>query len=275
MPMPKPTPASRRPRVDPVRQALERLADAQLETQAELRTLSEAQRRTEERRSEFIRRTDERFGRLESAVERLAEAQRRTEERVERLDAAVERLAEAQRRTEERVERLEAAVERLAEAQRRTEERVERLEAAVERLAEAQRRTEQAVARLAQQVGRLGETIGFTLEDLARDLTPDRLARRYGIQVDALDRAFFQLDGEEVEIDLYGIGRRNGQPVAIVGEAKSRIYDRDVEALVGRAQQLGPQLSAAPVPVLFGFVVHPSAREAAGRLGAIVIASGG
>ena len=233
MPMPKPTPASRRPRVDPVRQALERLADAQLETQAELRTLSEAQRRTEERRSEFIRRTDERFGRLESAVERLAEAQRRTEERVERLEAAVERLAEAQRRTE------------------------------------------QAVARLAQQVGRLGETIGFTLEDLARDLTPDRLARRYGIQVDALDRAFFQLDGEEVEIDLYGIGRRNGQPVAIVGEAKSRIYDRDVEALVGRAQQLGPQLSAAPVPVLFGFVVHPSAREAAGRLGAIVIASGG
>jgi predicted nuclease with TOPRIM domain len=220
--MPKPEASPPKRRVDPVRHALERLADAQLETQAEVRA-----------------------------------------------------LAEAQRRTEERVGRLEAAVERLAEAQRRTEERVGRLEAAVERLAEAQRRTEEAVARLAQQVGRLSETIGFTLEDLARDLTPDRLARRHGIQVGALDRAFFRLDGQEVEIDLYGVGQRDGQQIAIVGETKSRIYDRDVEALADRARRLASQLPGTPVPVLFGFVIHPSAREAAARLGAIVIASGG
>jgi predicted nuclease with TOPRIM domain len=252
--MPKPRTASRTPRVDPVRTALERLADAQAETQIELRTLASrieelaaAQRRTEQR------------------VEDLAEAQRRTEERVGRLEAAIEALAQAQQRTEER----------LNEFVRRIDERLGRLETAVERLAEAQQRTEQAVERLAQQVGRLGETIGFTLEDLARDLTPDRLARRHGIQVDVLDRAFFRLDGQEVEIDLYGIGRRNGEQIAIVGEAKSRISGRDVEVLTERARQLASQLPGPPVPVLFGFVIHPSAREAASRLGAIVIASGG
>jgi len=46
---------SRKPRVDPVRAALERLAEAQEETQAELRTLAQAQRRTEERLEELAR----------------------------------------------------------------------------------------------------------------------------------------------------------------------------------------------------------------------------
>jgi hypothetical protein len=53
-------------------------------------------------------------------VERLAEAQRRTEERVGSLEVAVDRLAEAQQRTEERVTELAAA-------QTRTERALERL----------------------------------------------------------------------------------------------------------------------------------------------------
>lgn len=65
-------------RVDPVLVALEQLAKAQEETQAELRTLAEIERRSEER-----------VGRLEAAVERLADAQRRTEERVEQLAEAL------------------------------------------------------------------------------------------------------------------------------------------------------------------------------------------
>jgi chaperonin cofactor prefoldin len=206
--MSRPRTVSRRPRVDPVRAALARLAEAQEETQGELRA--------------------------------LAQAQRRTEERVDRLEAAVERLAEAQRRTEERIEQLALAVQTLA-----------------------------------QQVGRLGDTIGYGIEDLARDLTPDRLARRYGITVLSLDRAFFRVDGQEIELDFYGLAQRDGEHLAVVGEAKSRIYGRDVEALSERARQLAAQLPGTPLPVLFGFVIHPSAREAAARLGAIVIASGG
>ena len=209
-----------------------------------------------------------RIDRLEDALTRLAEAQARTEERVGRLEegqrelqAVVARLAEAQARTE-------AQVRSLAEAQARTE-------AQVRSLAEAQARTEAAVQTLAQQVGRLSETIGFTLEDLAREVTPAYLAQHYGIQDLELDRRFFVVEGQELEVDFYGEGRRDGEVVAVVGEVRSRIYGRDVEAAVRQAERLAPQLPGTPVPVLFGFVIHPSAREVAGRLGAFVISSSG
>jgi hypothetical protein len=93
--------------------------------------------------------------------------------------------------------------------------------------------------------------------------------------VEALERRFFLLDGEEVEVDFYGEGVRDGQAVAVVGEVRSRIYGRDVESAVQGAQRLAPPIPGFPVPVLFGFVIHPSAREVAGRTGAILISSTG
>jgi len=234
------------------------------------------------RLSEAGARADERLERLEAVLERLAEAQLRTEERVgrleeavARLDDAVGRLAEAQLKTEERVGRLEEAVARLddavgrlAEAQLKTEERVGRLEETVAALAEEMRH-------LARQVGRLSESVGFTLEELARELGPSYLAQRFGIHVQALERRFFTADGEEVEVDIYGEGTRDGERVAVIGEVRSRIYGRDVEALLRRLRVLAPQLPGTPVPVLFGFVIHPSALEVARRTGALVIAAAG
>jgi hypothetical protein len=176
---------------------------------------------------------------------------------------------------EARIDRLEDALIRLAEAQARTEERLERLEASVVRLAEAQARTEEALLALTQQVGRLAETIGFTLEDLAREVTPPYLARHYGIQVEELERRFFRMGDQEIEVDFYGEGRRGDQAMVVVGEVRSRIHGRDVEAAARLASRLTPLLPAPPVTVLFGFVIHPSAREMAGRLDAIVISSSG
>ena len=183
------------------------------------------------------------------------------EPRIDRLEEGLGRLVEAQARTE-------VALTQLTEAQARTERRLEQL-------AEAQARTEAAVQTLAQQVGRLSETIGFTLEDLAREVTPAYLAHHHGIHVPQLERRFFVVDGQELEVDFYGEGRRDGETVAVVGEVRSRIHGRDVEAAVRQATRLAPELPGTPVAVLFGFVIHPSAREAAGRLSAIVISSSG
>src|SRR6266496_4002473 len=116
------------------------------------------------------------------------------ETRIDRLEEALTRLAQAQARTEERVTRLEEAVVRLAEAQARTEARLETL---------AQAQAEGALLTLAQQVGRLAETIGFTLEDLAREVAPPYLAQHHRIHVAQLDRRFLSAAGEEVEVDLY------------------------------------------------------------------------
>ncbi|MCS6817978.1 MAG: hypothetical protein N0A16_06240 [Blastocatellia bacterium] len=116
---------------------------------------------------------------------------------------------------------------------------------------------QEAVRALAQQVGRLSEAVGFTLEDLAREVTPAYLAQHYGIQVRELERRFFTLDGEEVEVDLYGEGWREGEPAVVIGEVRSQIYGRDVERAVRRAQGLRPQVVGTPVVILFGFAVHP------------------
>jgi hypothetical protein len=83
------------------------------------------------------------------------------------------------------------------------------------------------------------------------------------------------VDGQELEFDLYGHGQRNGERVTVVGEVRSRIYGRDVEEAVRWTTRLAPQLSGTPVTVLFGFVIHPSARNTAQQLGAIVISSSG
>ncbi len=205
---------------------------------------------------------------LAAALAQLREQVGQLEERVARLEEAVTRLAEAQARTEERVGRLEEAVAQLAEAQARTERRVEEL-------AQAQLDVQKAIYSLAQQVGRLSEVIGFTLEDLAREVTPAYLAQHYGIRVGELERRFFTVGGEEIEIDLYGEGWRDSEPVVVIGEVRSRIYGRDVEATVRRAREVQSQVTGTPVVVLFGFVIHPSAREVAHRLGAIVISSSG
>ncbi|MDR7521001.1 MAG: hypothetical protein QN168_00910 [Armatimonadota bacterium] len=230
-----------------------------------------------------------RIDRLEAALIRVAEAQARADERTARLEEfqarteeRLARLEQAMLRAEERLARLEDAVAALAAAQTRTEERLARLEDAVAALAAAQTRTEERLGRqeeallaLTQAVGRWTELFGFTLEDLAREVAPAYLAQHFGIRVEALDRRFFRLDGQEIEVDLYGEGRRDGEAVAVVGEVRSRIYGRDVEAAFRQAERLAPQLPGAPVAVLFGFVIHPSAREAAARLGAVVISSSG
>jgi tetratricopeptide (TPR) repeat protein len=268
------------------------LTDELLELPRLMRALTEEVRRLAEAQAK----TGERVGRLEEALARLAEAQLRTEERVGRLEERVGGLEERTGRLEEAQIRLEQAVARLAEAQLKTEERVGRLEErvggleertgrleeaqirleqAVARLAAAQAKTERAVQELAVQVGRLSDAVGFTLEELARELGPAYLARHYGIQVESLERRFFTVDGEEVEVDLFGEGTRDGERVVVVGEVRSRIYGRDVETLHRRVRSLAPQLVGTPVPTLFGFVIHPSAREAADRTGVLLIAAVG
>ena len=218
-----------------------------------------------------IRVTRQSFDELKDAVARLAEAQARTEERVGRLEAAVEELAEAQARTEERVGRLEAAVEELAKAQARTEQRVEEL-------AEAQAKTEKALHDLARQVGALADTIGFGLEDIAHVVLPGYLERHYSLKLEGplgaeLGRKFFDVEGQFVEINLYGEGLRDGQRVTVLGEAKSRIYGREVEKFAREVRLVEPLIKGEVMRVMFGYYLHPTAEEEAKKHGIILVAS--
>jgi len=225
------------------REAFDKLAGTVSELSVAVRELAEAQKRTEER-----------LGRVEGAVESLAEAQKRTDERLQELAGTVRDLAEAQKRTDERLQEL-------ADAQKRTE-------VALRELAEAQKRTNEAV-------GRLTDTIGHDLESVARVSAPNWLQVYEDVKVPSLERRIFKVDGEDVEINLYGEGVKGRAPVTVVGEAKSTIHGRDVEAFLGRVDRLKSQLRGRIIKLMFGYWIHPSAEQEAKKLQVHVIAPPG
>ena len=183
-----------------------------------------------------------------------------TREEFDKLAAAINRLAEAQARTEERLNKL-------TEAQQRTEQRLNQLAATVEKLAEA-------VDGLRQEVGKLSETVGFGLEDIARVVLPGWLYRHLGVELEELERRFVIVDGREIEVNLYGEGLKRGKEVVVVGEAKSRIYGRDVNKFYEEVYRPIADLSEREViGILFGYLIHPSAQKRAKELGLYVVAS--
>ncbi len=228
-----------------------------------------------------IKVTREEFDKLVATVGQLAEAQRRTEERLNQLAERVDQLAEAQRRTEERLNQLAERVDQLAEAQRRTEERLNQLAERVDQLAEAQRRTEErlnqlaeAVVALNKSVAALGDVIGFGLEDIARVVLPGWLHRHLGVEVGELTRRFISAGGEEHEVNLYGEGERGGRRVVVIGEAKSRIHESDVDRFWGAlSSMMGAFEGAEVIGVMFGYLIYPRAKERAEEKGIYVVAS--
>ncbi len=191
--------------------------------------------------AEAQKRTEGRLTRLETAVAELAEAQKRTEERLTRLEATVAELAEAQKRTEQRINEL-------AEAQKHTEERLARLETAVAELAEAQKRTEESLNQLAaahretrERLEGISNAVGYTLEDRALRSLPQRLLQE-GVEVQGpLVRKYVRLRNKERQVNIYGLGKRNGQEVLIVGEAKVRPSRKEVERFLRLAHRLAEE----------------------------------
>ncbi len=238
-----------------LKEIVRELAQAQKRTEERVEELAQAQKRTEERVEELAqaqKRTEER-------LEELAQAQKRTEERVEEL-------AEAQKRTEERLDSLAQKVEELAMAQRKTEERVDRLAQGLEQLSAEMRN-------LARQVGALSDSIGFGIEDIAHVVLPGYLYRHLGVEMGEFERRFLQVDGEDVEINLYAEGSVQGEKVTILGEVKSRIYAREVEAFQATLSKVMPLIRGKVLKVMFGYFFRPEASELAKKYGIIPVVS--
>lgn len=247
-------------------------------------TLAQALARLEEtvlKLTDRLIRFEETVAKLAEGLAALRDTVSKLAERLMRLEEEVGRLAVSQSRLESRVEslergqeRLEEVVSRLAESQLRLEARQAALEEAVTKLAEAQSRTELALRELARQVGSLSETVGFGLEDIARVTVPGWLQRHAGIRVEELTRRFFEVEGETVEIDLYGEGYRDGERVVVLGEVRARIYGRDVEQFARLAERVeGVLPRARTFRLMFGYLVHPTAEAEASKRGIALVAT--
>lgn len=241
------------------------------------------------RREDFDALHDDLRG-VSHTVDGIAKTQNEVEARVGRLEAVMIELAEAQKHTyisvaelREAQTRTELKLGELAEAQKRTD-------ISVAELREAQTRTERSLAELAEshkllvsavhglkvQVGRLSDTIGFGLEDIAIVMIPGYLQRHHHIAVEFRKKLIRLPNKQEIEIDLYGEGKKEGQPIIVIGETKTRVKKGDVIKFDKRTQPLVQHFKEKNLAVLktmLGYWVHPDAETEAQARDMIVIAS--
>jgi FtsZ-binding cell division protein ZapB len=213
--------------------------------------------------------------RLQETVAQLAEENRRLAEGQERLWQAVGQLTEGQQRLQETVTHLAEENRRLAEGQERLQETVAQLvgvqlqlQTTVSQLAEESRKAMVVLKEVSRKVGRLDEQLGMTVESVAQIVLPGYLERHFGIKLEGklgyeLKPMFFRLNGEWEQVDLYGEGTMGNEEICIVCECKAKIYERDVHAFVKKLERLWGLLRKRPIPVLFGYSIHPSAQEPA------------
>ena len=131
---------------------------------------------------------------------------------------------------------------------------------------------------LAHQVGALGDNIGLWVEDIGRVVLPGYLERHLGVKLrgqlgEELGRRFLSGPTGEIELNLYGEGEQDGKPVEILGEAKNRLYRRDVERFDQRLKTLEPGRLERALKVMFAFWIHPSAQEAARERAILLVVS--
>jgi len=221
---------------------------------------------------------DERIDTFKERIEEIRVERKDFDElkgEVTKLTISVDRLAEAQAETGQKVGRLEESMAKLAEAQAKTEQKVGRLEESVDKLAVAQAKTEQAIKHLSINISGLSDTIGFGLEDIARTVVPGYLERHENIYIEELQRGFIEVDGVEREIDLFGECNRDGEAILIIGEVKSRIYEGEVKKFVSNV--INPirksEKERRIYPLMFGYVIHPSAQRLAKAEGVHLVAS--
>jgi len=223
--------------------------------------------RTVSELSEIVSKLSGTVSELSVTVRELAEAQKRTEQRIGELTEAQKRIQEHVSELTEAQKRTEGRIRELAQAQEKTEERISEL-------AEAQKRTEEGLGNLATAVGRLSDTVGYGLEDVAMVILPSWLERNERIRVEELERRFMEIEGESVEVNLYGVGLKGRTQVTIIGEAKSRIHAGDVKEFAEKLQKVRKALGERRViSLMFGYWVHPEASSIAKAFGIRVIAS--
>lgn len=201
--------------------------------------------------------------------QRLEERQQRLEERQLRLEERQECLEERQQRLEGRQQRLEEIVAQLVEGQRQLQEGQQRFQEAVVALMEADRRMMGMIRELNRRVGRIETIWSFSVEAAVQVLLASYLAKHMDIHLrgepgEELQPMFMTIKGEE-QVDLYGEGARNGKETFVVCECKSRTYDRDAKAFVGKSERIKPFLKKQVMPVSFASLIHPSAYFLAGE----------
>jgi DNA repair exonuclease SbcCD ATPase subunit len=265
-------------------EVIKEIAESQRRTEQEIekiwgaiKELTEAQKRTEQRVNELM----EAQKRTEQRVNELAEAQRRTEQEIEKIWGAIKELTEAQKRTEQKVEELaqaqketEQKIKELTEAQKETEQKIKEL-------TEAQRKTEETLKKLIEDHSKtreklegLSDSFGYLLEDRAMKSLPKILKRKYNIKaVGNFVRDYFIINGEHVEINIFGRVKKGNKECILIGEAKSQVTKKAIDKFLKKCDKISRRFSKETIKVFISYIFSPGIKEYAEEKGIVLIPS--
>jgi DNA repair exonuclease SbcCD ATPase subunit len=272
-------------------EVIKEIAESQRRTEQEIekiwdviKELAEAQRRTEQRVSELAeaqKRTEQEIEKIWDAIKELTESQKRTEQEIEKIWDAIKELAEAQKRTEQRLNEL-------AEAQKRTEQRLEELaqaqketEQKIKELTEAQRKTEETLKKLIEDHSKtreklegLSDSFGYLLEDRAMKSLRKILKRNYNIKaVGNFVRDYFIINGEHVEVNIFGRVKKGNKEYILIGEAKSQVTKKAIDKFLKKCDKISKKFSKETIRVFISYIFPPGIKEYAEEKGIVLIPS--
>jgi DNA repair exonuclease SbcCD ATPase subunit len=279
-------------------EVIKEIAESQRRTEQEIekiwgaiKELTEAQKRTEQRVNELV----EAQRRTEQRVNELAEAQRRTEQEIEKIWGAIKELTEAQKRTEQKVEELaqaqketEQKIKELTEAQKKTEQKIEELaeaqketEQKIKELTEAQRKTEESLKKLIEDHSKtreklegLSDSFGYLLEDRAMKSLPKILKKKYNIRtVGNFVRDYFIINGEHVEVNIFGRVKKRNKEYILIGEAKSQVTKKAIDKFLKKCDKISRRFSKEIIKVFISYIFSPGIKEYAEEKGIVLIPS--
>lgn len=118
-------------------------------------------------------------------------------------------------------------------------------------------------------LGGLVHAVEYRLEDEAIWALPHLLARDFGMEIDGqLVRTFLETaPNRYVEVNIWGYGVLNGRRVAILGEAKSQLKNRDVDGFLKTMARVREISGMEVFPVLVTYQVSPKVKQAAAEKG--------
>ena len=252
--------------------------------------------------TEAQKRTNQEIEKVWNAIKELTEAQKRTEQEIEKIWGAIRELTEAQRRTEQRLNELAEAQKKteqtlnelkeeqkkteqkfreLAEAQKITEQRINELTDVVKKTQEQIQKTQEQLKKLTEEHSKtreklegLSDSFGYLLEDRAMKSLPKILKREHKIEVvEKLKRDYFVVNGEYVEVNIFGRVRKGRKEYILLGEAKSRVSKKAIDNFVRKCDKISKRFSREVIKVFISYIFSPEIKEYAEEKGIILVPS--
>ena len=133
----------------------------------------------------------------------------------------------------QRVDNLTQAVNKLRQITKEKGEKIDNLTKAFERSEKVNKQTREKLETLS-------DNFGYLLEDRAIRYLPKLLKEKYNIRIiEPLKRGYIKLGKKYIEVNIYGKGKRDDEEFIIIGEAKTRLSQKEVNKFIEKCNEIG------------------------------------